>query len=102
MEITTKNQSIKSVPINPFEEAWKIEDVLILLEYYRHNNRIVLGGDILNERFEHTYDNWYYNIDTAQDSLSNLNNSIVKANEYVTRYIEKNGNNYYVSVVIKE
>ena len=101
MEISINNKTIKSTTINPFEEAWNIEDTLSLLEYYRHNNIIILGGDILNTNFKHTYDSWFYNPDTSQNSVSNSNSSIQKATKYITQYLNNNGNKYYVVFVVE-
>lgn len=93
-------KNIRPITVNNCEEVWNIKDVLLSLEHYRQNRIIVLGGDILDTQFKHTYDSWYYNPDNTKDTMSNVNNSIQKATKYITEYINRNGNNYYVTIVL--
>ena len=83
------------------ELAWKIEDFNIVLHWIAQNCRVILGGDVLNDKKEYTYDNWYYNYDHTLTLADNVNNSIVKAKEYISNYIALNGLNYYIVLVLK-
>ena len=58
-------------------------------------NFFILGGDLYkknNNKFEHTYDNWYYEGNIQSDS-------IIKTREYLDNF--KNNQNLYVSFVFK-
>ena len=69
--------------------ANKIVDILENLNFF------ILGGDIYkksNGEFKHTYDNWYYEGDTQ-------NESIIETRKYLFNL--KNNQNLYVSFVFK-
>ncbi len=93
--------SIPSLTTTSGETAWAISDIFKILDYCKENTYIVLGGDILNENLDYTYDNWYYDTNANIDLKDNSNKSILKANEYISNYIKKNGVNYYVVIVAK-
>ena len=101
MTINIGNKTITSVYFTDFETAWKMEDAFLVLEYLKSNNRIVLGGDILTEKLEYNYDNWYYDVDTSQSSGYNVERSIMVAFEYLSKYIQRNGNSFYVVFVAR-
>ena len=100
MQINVGNKIITSKNSSEFETAWMIEDAILVLEHLKSKGTIVLGGDILTENLEHNYDSWYYNIDDSQEHQFNVECSIKAALEYISRYIERNGNAYYVVIVI--
>ena len=67
-------------------------DIINILEYL---NFFILGGDLYkknNNKFEHTYDNWYYEGNIQSDS-------IIKTKKYLDNF--KNNQNLYVSFVFK-
>ena len=58
-------------------------------------NLFILGGDIYrknDDKFEHTYDNWYYEGNIQSDS-------IIETRKYLDNF--KNNQNLYVSFVFK-
>ena len=67
-------------------------DIIEILEYL---NFFILGGDLYkkyNNKFEHTYDNWYYEGNIQSDS-------IIKTRKYLDNF--KNDQNLYVSFIFK-
>ena len=75
--------------IIPIELSNDIIDILENLNFF------ILGGDLYkknNNKFEHTYDNWYYEGNIQSDS-------IIKTREYLDNV--KNNQNLYVSFVFK-
>ncbi|MBR5278419.1 MAG: hypothetical protein IKU23_04045 [Clostridia bacterium] len=100
MTIQFGNRTVSSTDISDFETAWMIEDALLVLEYLKSRNRIVLGGDILTEKLEHNYDSWYYNAECNQSLRFNVECSIKVAIEYISNYIQANGTDFYVIFVV--
>ena len=75
--------------IIPIELSNDIIDILDNLNYF------ILGGDIYIKninKFEHTYDNWYYEGNIQSDS-------IIGTRKYLDNF--KNHQNLYVSFVFK-
>lgn len=75
--------------IIPIELSNDIIDILENLNFF------ILGGDLYikdNNKFEHTYDNWYYEGNIQSDS-------IIKTRRYLDNF--KNNQNLYVSFVFK-
>ena len=99
MKITIGNKSIISTDFSNTETAWMIEDAFLVLEYLKNEKKIVLGGDILTEKFEYNYDSWYYNVRSSQTSKFNAECSIKLAFEYISNYIRTNGSSFYVVFV---
>ena len=97
-EITSK-EGITPQKISPYEFAWKIDDIKPILQWLSANNKVVMGGDVLDITLEYTYDNWYYNVDDTCSLFENVKNSIEKANEYISNYLAINGSNYYIVLV---
>ena len=67
-------------------------DIIDILEYL---NFFILGGDLYkknNNKFEHTYDNWYYEGNIQSES-------IIKTKKYLDNF--KNNQNFYVSFIFK-
>ena len=102
MKIEFKDKTIISTDFSEFETAWKIEDAALLLEYFRSKDEIVLGGDILTEKLKHNYDSWYYNTKPLYSLQYNVKQSFKVAFEYISKYIETNGDKFYVIFVLKE
>ena len=99
MKITIGNKSITSVDFSNAETAWMIKDSILILEHFKSQKKIVLGGDILTEKLEYTYDSWYYTVESRQNSEFNVKCSIKAAFEYISNYIRANGNRFYVIFV---
>lgn len=99
MKIEINNKIIVSKGISSYEFAWAMLDAFDVLDYYYSKKWIVLGGDILTSDLRHNYDSWYYNINANKDESFNLNSSVYKAKEYIAKYIENNGVNYYIVFV---
>lgn len=83
------------------ELAWNIDDIKPILQWLSENNKVVLGGDVLDTNKEYTYDNWYYNPDDTCSSLINSKRSIEKASEYISNYIALNGSDCYIVLVFE-
>lgn len=101
MEFNIRNRKIVPVQTDKRETAWAIEDALLVFEYLRSIAAIVLGGDVLNEDKECTYDNWFYNPSDDCSDKVNSEKSIKHAVKYISDYIKKNGKNFYVVIVTK-
>lgn len=94
------SSSIKPVKFSEYEDAYEIAVVPEILEVLLNNNCVVLGGDILTKDMKYNYDNWYYEPLEDVDYLTNVKRSYEKANDYIVKYIEKNGVNYFVVLVV--
>lgn len=101
MKIKYQNKIITSKDISSSETAWKIKDAFAVIDYYYSLGQIILGGDILSSNLQYTYDNWYYDIDSAAEKITNLKNSIYIAKEYILNYTKRNGLKYYVVFVLQ-
>lgn len=101
MQIEVGNKSISSIEFTSVENAWRIKDAFEVIEHFDKNGIVVLGGDILTENFEYTYDNWYYNIQPSISAEENGKRSVRTAVEYIRKYIGINGEAFYVVFVTK-
>ena len=63
------------------------------------NGYCILGGDILDLKFAHTYDNWFYEPISHLDNSDNIRNSVAAALHYIDMYIKLHGTTYHVSLV---
>ena len=64
-------------------------DALALLETLQAAHGVVLGGDVIKEsdgKWQHNYDNWFFNPDLAQAQEVNSIGSVSKAREYIQNY----------------
>ena len=64
--------NINPVKISDFEEAWKINETLILSNALMKKQYIILGGDILYSNLEYSYDNWYFESADNVDYMDNV------------------------------
>lgn len=101
MDINIGAKKIYSKETPNKELAWALKDSEAVLEYMYSNKQLVLGGDILNSEFEYTYDNWFYNKDKSKSNEENSKQSVKFAIQYIVKYMEENGNNYYVIFVVE-
>ncbi len=84
------------------EWAFSRNDAFQLLEIMRKDQQACLGGDVLVEnegKLTYDYTNWYYNQDTNETQEQYVENSILKAEEYIKNYPEKEGKKYYYVLV---
>jgi hypothetical protein len=84
------------------EYGWDRNDALLVLEYLLNNNRIILGGDVLeivNGKLMHVGDNWYYNNDDAKTKEENVTASYLKSNNYIIHYQTHNKGEYVFVLV---
>lgn len=100
MEKIISKLKIKPVNKSKYEVAWKISDTMDVIEYLFSLNYIILGGDILDSSLEYNYDSWFYEVDKEKHHTENVKNSYEKACNYIKNYIQRNGNDYYVILVI--
>lgn len=69
--------------------AWKFEDCIEVINFFKQNGIIILGGHILTNHNgipKYNYDNWHYN---ADDRLSDMENSKISceiAESYINGY----------------
>ena len=80
----------------PIDTAYKVMDSLL------HANTVLLGGDILDSNGNYTYGNWYYEYNPVVSEQENCKCSIEKARKYLLSYIEKNGVQYTVVLVLRD
>ena len=84
------------------EYAWKYADAVEVITYLSNKECVILGGDVLNNNFGYTYDNWNY-IENISFSLEkNISESAAKAIEYVDWYNKKFGEDFYYILVAIE
>lgn len=89
----------KSVKIYTGELAWKYTDVIEVMNSLAENNLIILGGDVLNQDFTHTYDNWHCDYDESVTFEKNIDVSLNKSIQYAEAYHTKFGDSFYYVVV---
>ena len=70
-----------------------------LIKNMADNGYCILGGDILDLKFAHTYDNWFYEPISHLDNSDNIRNSVAAALHYIDMYIKLHGTTYHVSLV---
>lgn len=61
-------------------------ELMTLINFIRlHKSSIVLGGDVLNEKDQYTYNNWYYNSNASLSRNENIINSCLVTIEYLEK-----------------
>ena len=82
-------QAIDLAAIGCNEVGWSRADALDLLETLQAAHGVVLGGDVITEadgKWQHNYDNWFFNPDLSQSPEVNSVLSISKARQYIQNY----------------
>ena len=82
--------------------AYTFKDVLAYIDWIESKKFVILGGDVYSRQgdmFDITYDSWYYS-PKNNDSDSLLSISVAK--DYISKYIDSNGGNFYFTVVTSE
>ena len=95
----SKDLYSKSIYISEYESAWKISCAKSLISEALQNQVIILGGDILNLNLEYTDDNWYYEPNKAKDINYNSIKSCNCMENYLKKYIDLHGVDYYIIIV---
>ena len=90
----------KCIVTMTMEYAWKYTDVVDVINYLSDKECVILGGDVLNNYSDYTYDNWSYNYNNSLSLEDNIRESTSKAFEYVSWYNKKFGDKYYYIIVI--
>ena len=82
--------------------AYTYQDMLAYIDWIESKKLVILGGDVYSRQgdmFDITYDSWYYSPKNKDnDSLE----SISVAKDYISKYIDINGGNFYFTIVISE
>jgi len=89
----------RGIIIDSNEYAWKYEDAIVVIGVLKENGYIILGGDVLNESFEYTYDNWFFENKQKLTNINAVRKSAKKSVQYINWYHEKFGDNFYYVIV---
>ena len=88
--------------ISSYELAWKIDDIKPILQWLSANNKVVLGGDVLDVNKEYTYDNWFFENSNNLNNLEKITESAKKAKQYINCYYNNFGNEFYYVLVVEK
>jgi putative aminotransferase len=97
-----KNRGQSLAELGVASYAYTYQDMLAYIDWIESKKFIILGGDVYVEGdrgLELTYDGWYYS-PKNNDSDSLLSISVAK--DYISKYIDSNGGNFYFTVVTSE
>ncbi len=97
----SKNMWDKSRYFRPGINVWKIDLYKTLLCEIKENNKIILGGDVLTVDLKYTHCSWYYMPDSNKKLSDNCAQSYEVAIKYLAGFIERNGVDYYVEIVLR-
>lgn len=97
-EIYSKSHSFN----NGNQRIWSIKDAKMIIGECALSKRLILGGDIINEKFKHTYCSWHYNFNNEKTYDENCECAVQKAEAYIEQYILLNGESHYVDFVITD
>jgi hypothetical protein len=86
------------------EWAFRREDALKMLESMKKKRIPCSGGDVIIEdnegKLKYVNDNWYYQYNKhGEDQEQYIDKSIVKAEEYIKNYPEKDNQKYFYILV---
>lgn len=99
-ELIDMSKSLKNIGV--LELAWNKENSIKVIDFLNENNYLILGGDVykaIDGELNSTYDSWYFNKDKSKSSQELLHESRNRAIEYINKYHEMNGQDYYYSIV---
>ena len=85
---------LESIGIN--EYAWKIDEVMQVIDYLKNNRFLILGGDVYginNNTIQITGDSWYINKNDYESIEESFQASIVLAINYIKKYNKLNSAN---------
>lgn len=87
------------------EMAWDWKNAIKVIEFLCAFNYAILGGDVYrvaDDKFEVTYDSWYINKNVQQSREIFIEETKNKAISYIKQYHERNGENFYYSIVFEK
>ena len=90
----------KSISFHKTQTIWPIKFSELIIEEILSNNLVILGGDVIDAHLKYTYDSWYWNYDEDKSYQENCEVSATIAQEYINKYVERNGNQFYIEFVI--
>lgn len=99
-ELTDLAKSLEHIGISGM--AWNLENSIKVIDFLNENNYLILGGDVyklIDGELNSTYDSWYFDKDKSKSSQELLHESRNRAIEYINKYHEINGQDYYYSIV---
>jgi hypothetical protein len=82
--------------------AWDWENAIKVVEFLCSCKYAILGGDVYgvaDDKLKVTYDSWYENKDEKQSKERFIEETKNKAISYIKKYYERNGGNFYYSIV---
>jgi len=85
------------------EFIWKPKDALEVIDILINNGKCILGGDVYsfkNGKLIITGDNWYTEPTNYLATDSDIQRSRVDSINFINKYVERNGPNYYFSLVV--
>lgn len=83
------------------EEAWSAAAVVSIMQQAIDNGWVVLGGDVMTDKGEYTYDNWHY--DPAPiPGKADVEPSVRKCLEYIEMYTSRNGDCFRYILVLTQ
>lgn len=82
------------------ELAWTSKQIPSIMELTLENDWIILGGDVLTSAQRYAYDNWYYEPNEEKSLEFNVRASILECSQYVSIYVDKNGDDFLFVIVI--
>lgn len=84
------------------ELAWDWENAIMFIDNLCKNKNAILGGDVYrltSDNLEPTYDSWYLNKDDKKSDEEFIRESKKRAVAYINEYHDRNGDDFYYSVV---
>ena len=101
MDVVINSSSLESPVIAPSgEQAWSATAVSEIMQQAINNGWLVLGGDVITDKGQYTYDNWYYNPNPNIGIKDNVELSVFKCRDYVNTYISRNQGQFYFVLVL--
>jgi len=100
-DFLSKELFSKSVYLNEFTNVWQIALFEELFDEIKKEHKIVLGGDIITEELKYTHDSWYFEPQEAKSREENCIMSLKTAETYLTNYMKRNGDKYYIDIVLR-
>lgn len=95
-----RGQSLAELGVSSY--AYTYQDMLVYIDWIESKKFVILGGDVYSRQgdmFDLTYDSWYY---SPKNNDSDLLQSIFVARDYISKYIDSNGENFYFAIVVSE
>ena len=80
--------------------VWSMKGLEQLLIYAERHGLVILGCDVITLSGEYTYDNWFFQPCSSKPLLLCSAESIHGFLKYIEDYTEKNGDDFWVGVVI--